>query len=337
MILLRDKNFTRAEKEMLKQAYRVTGGFRRLPGKGITSVEDAEALARLNNDFTRRYLSLSPGTVTITPEARAALDRLGLTKVDEKTLNRMLVKYHGLNGDAIERVNNIRKIRLSNNQPLLDRTMKKLKRRNDEAYNYRDKVVKELGSNHLYLSETKEESSEPIARFMRKKLGVLPYRYPNNKVGGKYIFNASKLTEEEINKLLQSQLDEKRSNAQNINNLIRSCRNSGPMLVVNPSSKQVIALHEWGHRMNRKKGLGNTKLEFDPKNPRVSRHFISSLNNIGQIAEENMASARALEVLRNQGQKEQDLGRIGLNKALETYLGTSKAEGTYYMGKYPYV
>ena len=46
MIILRQKAFTRAEREALKQLYKVTNGFRQFPG-GITSLEDAQALKKL--------------------------------------------------------------------------------------------------------------------------------------------------------------------------------------------------------------------------------------------------------------------------------------------------
>lgn len=53
MKILRQKVFTRAEREALRQIYRKTGGLRNLPN-GVTSLEDAKALKKIGYSVKQR-------------------------------------------------------------------------------------------------------------------------------------------------------------------------------------------------------------------------------------------------------------------------------------------
>ena len=90
MIILRQKIFTRAEREAIKQIWRKTNGLKRLPN-GITNVEDARALKDLSARLNKG------GSVEFTPEIRTALDNMGLTKITPELMTKLNQKYSNIN------------------------------------------------------------------------------------------------------------------------------------------------------------------------------------------------------------------------------------------------
>lgn len=89
MIILRQKAFTRAEREALRQLYLVSRGIRRLPG-GVTNLEDAKALKELAIKLNEG----NPNQNISSPSIRKALDNLGLTKLTDNELNHLNRKYN---------------------------------------------------------------------------------------------------------------------------------------------------------------------------------------------------------------------------------------------------
>jgi len=165
MIIIRQKLFTKAEREALTQIYRKTRGLRNLPN-GVTSYKDARALKDL-------AIRLNNGEIIteISPEIQTALNNLGFTKVTPKLLERITRKYN--NPELAKRFQSFREKRLHrlavegkfpNPQGGAMRSLTSLSKENPPATIQSGKPSKE---------------SKQLTRFLRKKTGTIVVPVPN--------------------------------------------------------------------------------------------------------------------------------------------------------------
>jgi hypothetical protein len=318
MIVLRQKAFNRAEKEALKQIYRKTGGLRNLPN-GVTNLEDAKALKDL-------AIQLNSGkTVNLTPDAQKALNNMGLTKVTPELLNRVVQKYN--NPELNNRFDSIRKIRIRNHikdtgeMPELQKS----------AVRVMENMKKDPRVSEEYITPTSPDSKN-IIRFLRKKTGtvVVP---SNNGSYSRLIVNPNNIPEG----LTQRQIKGIKSGK--ITRLIGLKENA----------PEEVILHEAGHNISRSTipgssdyGLNNSLKYYNPNTGNFltdtaeklvadeSASLIKGNGNykrlvadIGNVAEENLASAYSLDKLKNSPNFA--LRKKNLDNALGTYVRDLKS------------
>lgn len=298
---IKSKLFTRAEKELIKQIWRKTNGLRGLP-KGITSLEDARALKKLSKQLN------SEESVKVTPEIRKALDNLGFTKATEDTINRMKSKYSTSNGDAYHRLSRLQTHRRQDpnfrelESKRLDKKFQAELRRSESTLGEHEK---------LSLSAKQDNSAgvvDPsLARFYRKKLNgsVIKIKDPQGACSASKL-RGNKITEEGLREI--SDFPIKGKDLKGFN------RPGGEMIAISDDTPRSIVLHEMGHNKSAR--------EFkDPERKLWKGEHSNTIMNdnygIPGIIEENMASANALNVLKNQKGVEKDKKR--LDSALSSY------------------
>jgi hypothetical protein len=298
MIILRQKAFTRAEREALKQLYKVTNGFRQFPG-GVTSLEDARALKKL-------AIKLNEGKVgnqISGPEIRDALDRLGLTKLTNKELQHINNKY--------------------NNQVLINRARKIYSGRSVEF-----KFKKEPDVNPISLPTSSKNPSLPLMRFSKKKLGTSVIETkPLNPETGKAVIPGATVAEnssqEEINSGLRLLDGVVETNAKGYGKDARRLFESGKnrrLLVTNRTYPEESTLHEISHTTNTVTIPDSNN--YDPNISKVvTPHYKTIVGNVGEIAEENLANARTLYTLRR---KTEGVNKKLLDHSLNTYVQESR-------------
>lgn len=157
MIILRQKIFTRAEREAIKQLYKVTKGYRRFPGGVSKNLEDAKALKMLAIELNKGN-QMSPTIIQDNPGIRGALNRIGLTKIDDKVLSGLNRKY--------------------NNKELLERAQRSSKPITEQEFNQIrgefDLLSSKANDNRKRLDQVNNQllvpgQSRSIMRFIRKK------------------------------------------------------------------------------------------------------------------------------------------------------------------------
>jgi hypothetical protein len=290
---IKSKIFTRAEKELIKQVWRKTKGLRELSG-GVTNLEDAKALKNLSGQLS------SDGQVEITPEIRKALDNLGFTKATEGTINKMKSKYE--NKAVADRLRKIQESELEKKiKPgedifdYLERTIsdKDLKR-TKQTYRLQEQAYDE----YCYLKSGCQVDPS-LSRFYRKKLGGTVLKADNSDSAfATFKSGNENLTMGELKEIAP---EAKRITKKDLENFNKN----GHLIHIPNDTPRGTVLHEIGHVKSRKE-FGRPAVGW--KNP---------FYGIDTIAEENMASANALHVLRNQKGVEKD--KELLDKALSTY------------------
>lgn len=319
MIILRQKIFTRAEKEALRQIYRKTGGLRNLPN-GVTNLEDAKALKDL-------AIQLNSGskTVNLTPEIRRALDNMGLTKITPELLNRVAQKYN--NPELNNRFNSIRKTRIMNHikntgempefQKSAVRVMENMKK---------DPIIPEE-----YITPASPDSKN-IIRFLRKKTETIVV--PSNNGSYSRLVNPNNIPEG----LTQRQIKGIKSGK--ITRIIGLKENA----------PEEVILHEAGHNISRSTipnsndyRLNNSYKYYNPNTGdslmdtaeklvadksasliKGNGNYKNLVADIGNVAEENLASAYSLDKLKNSPNIA--LRKKNLDNALGTYVRDLKSE-----------
>ena len=154
-----------AEKEAIKQLYRVTGGFRRLPN-GITNLDDAKALKGL-------AIKLNEGSqeLVVTNAEKQALNNLGLSKWSNGLLERVHKKYN--DGRLLDRTQRIKGAVKVISPEQLERNRRKLKGINKTAtptpitgLSNSEEVIKYIEGRKrpdTYILEAHPQSSSPSA------------------------------------------------------------------------------------------------------------------------------------------------------------------------------
>ena len=285
---------------MMKQIWRRTKGLRELPG-GITSLGDARALKELSKQIDTKEVP-----VKITPEIRKALDGLGFTKVTEGTINRMRDKYSIKNGKAQSRVYRLRR---PVDPSIVANKFQRTQRREMQSGNMLKRTGEDL---HQLVQQANQDPS--LARFYRKKLkgSVITLDNPLDSYSvSRLRDNANTLPELSLKKAWDTSVYPVRAkDLKGIN------RPGGEMIAVGDKSPRAITLHEMGHNKSARDFGGYGKTPDDFYRYRAGKAIIGE-GGIHDLAEENMASAYALNVLRNQPGvgKDKEL----LNKAMSTY------------------
>ena len=312
MKILRQKVFTRAEREALRQIYRKTGGLRNLPN-GVTSLEDAKALKNLAIQLNRGTTS-----VDITPEIQTALNNMGLTKVTPKLLNRIVSKY---------------------NNPKLNERFEAIRRRRIGEYARKNNAMPELRKSAVRVLEGMGKETEPVTenyvtvpsnakniiRFLRKKTGTAVV--PSNDSYSRLVSPNSipeGLTPKQIKGIKSGKITR--------------------IVGLKENAPEEIILHEAGHNISRsvipdssayrlnnsfkyynsKTGdlLKDTaeKLEADQQYSLMkgNEKYKKLISDVGNVAEENLASAYSLDRLRNSPNIVSR--KKNLDKALGTYV-----------------
>ena len=301
---IKSKIFTRAEKELVKHIWRKTRGLRELPG-GVTNLEDAKALKNLS-----RQLS-SDGQVEITPEIRKALDNLGFTKATEGTINKMKSKSE--NKAATDRLKRIQDSKFKkviatgsveeklDYSKYLKKTLFNNRRRAAQTVGLKKQAIDKFNS-----LESGCQVDPSLSRFYRKKLNGTVLKADDPGVA----FTSSKLGSENftMGDLKEIAPEAKRVTMKDLKNY----NENGHLICISKDAPRGVVLHEMGHIKSGK--------EFGRSRARGKGKI---LEDIDTIAEENMASANALHVLRNQKGVEKD--KELLDKALSSYtLGLRK-------------
>ena len=276
----------------MKQVWRKTRGLRELPG-GVTNLEDAKALKNLS-----RQLS-SDGQVEITPEIRKALDNLGFTKATEETINKMKSKSENTAAtDRLKRIQNskLEKVIATGGMPnYLKKTLFNNRRRTAQTVGLKKQAVDKFNS-----LESGCQVDPSLSRFYRKKLNGTVLKADDPGVA----FTSSKLGSENftMGDLKEITPEAKRVTMKDLKNY----NENGHLICISKDAPRGVVLHEMGHIKSGK--------EFGRSRARGKGKI---LEGIDTIAEENMASANALHVLRNQKGVEKD--KELLDKALSTY------------------
>ena len=295
---IKSKIFTRAEKELIKQVWRKTKGLRELSG-GVTNLEDAKALKNLSGQLS------SDGQVEITPEIRKALDNLGFTKATEGTINKMKSKSENKAAtDRLKRIQNskLEKVIATGGMPnYLKKTLFNNRRRTAQTVGLKKQAVDKFNS-----LESGCQVDPSLSRFYRKKLNGTVLKADDPGVA----FTSSKLGSENftMGDLKEITPEAKRVTMKDLKNY----NENGHLICISKDAPRGVVLHEMGHIKSGK--------EFGRSRARGKGKI---LEGIDTIAEENMASANALHVLRNQKGVEKD--KELLDKALSSYtLGLRK-------------
>lgn len=311
MIILRQKAFTRADNRIIKQLYRVTKGFKSMPN-GVTNLEDAKAL----EDLSKWLSTKNSGTKNIIserPDIKKALDNLGLTTLTEgNQLERVKNKFY--NDEVAKRANRIYR----RGYPVSDQQMDKLNNRygvlaNDFKQNRHDslKTFKNLVYDENGNFERRQ--SLPLMRFARKKLGlsvVQPHGEDLKKLDA-YTNRGNYLS---VNELLS---------AADMNNPAEKAQvmrflngNTNGYLVTHGNYPKAITLHELSHDAINREGVHGKDLAS--RNTAVNPVHKSIINSVGEVINENQASARALNIMKNDPSLEKS--KEHLDKALNSYV-----------------
>ena len=290
---IKSKIFTRAEKELVKQVWRKTRGLRELPG-GVTNLEDAKALKNLSGQL------MSGGPVEVTPEIRKALDNLGFTKATEGTINRMKSKYENKAAtDRLRRIQEPELEKMTDTDEIFEYLMKKISDKDIKRTKQTNRLREQACDEYRSLKSGCQVDPS-LSRFYRKKLNgtVLKADNPKSAFAG-FKSGSENFTMEELKEFAP---EAKRVTMKDLENFNKN----GHLIHISNDAPRGTVLHEIGHIKSRK--------EFGK--PAVGWKG-DSFNGIDTIAEENMASANALHVLRNQRGVEKD--KKLLDKALSTY------------------
>ena len=320
MIILRQKAFTRAEKEAIKQIWRKTNGLRQLPN-GITNVEDAKALKDLSNKLNK-----GGKKIVITPEIQTALNNMGLTKVTPELLNRVNQKYR--NPELMKRFVRIKSAKNQGQPDFSKYTERDIQTGRHISESTAEDLQKVLNrSKRHFRSKTPE--SNGVIRFYRKKKGsVLDVQNPAaafsvNKIreGG-----TTGLDSQVVNQY--AKLSKDRNNIKELNRYIEN-PNGELIGVSKKKSPLAIVMHEVGHNKS------SREIKTIPiKNPQKinnTYNYGGILQGLGTVAEENMASANAIHLLRNQPNLKKN--KAILDNAINSYIISNKA-GTILPSKY---
>jgi hypothetical protein len=305
------KNFTRGEKEAIKQIWKRTNGLRSLPN-GITNIEDAKALKDLSN-----RLNKGGKKIVVTPEIQRALDNLGLTKVTPEFLNRVNKKYR--NPELKERF--LR--RYNGGQLDFEKyTPMDVKTGRHVAEAHGNDLRKALSKSKRYLKGDDSDLSKGIIRFYRKKKGsVIDLQKPESS------FSINKIrqgkVEEGINyQQLLNQSAKFSKDRNNTRELKRYLDNPNGELIAIPKKRSSAALvtHEMGHNKSSRE-IPTTPIKNRLK---IDDAYGNALEGLGTVAEENMASANALQMLKNQSNLKKH--KSALDSALNSYMIGSKSK-----------
>lgn len=317
MIILRDKNFTRAEKEAIRQIYRKTGGLRYLPN-GVTNLKDAKALKDL-------AIQLNSGskTVNLTPDAQKALNNMGFTKVTPELLNRVVQKYN--NPELNKRFRSIRRMRVMNHI----KNTGEMPELQKSAVQVMENMKKDPIVSEGYITPTSPDSKN-IIRFLRKKTGTVVV--PSNHGSYSRLVNPNNIPEG----LTQRQVKGIKSGK--ITRLIGLKENA----------PEEVILHEAGHNISRSTipgsynyGLNNSYKYYNPNTGnslmdtteqyvankvspiKGNEEYKNLVADIGNVAEENLASAYSLDKLKNSPNF--TVRKKNLDDALGTYVRDLKS------------
>lgn len=304
MIILRQKAFTRAEREALKQLYKVTSGFRRLPN-GITSLEDAKASKGLAIKLNEGNQSL-----VVTDAERQALNNLGLSKWSNGLLEKVHRKY--------------------NNGKLLDRTQKikgNVKVISPEQLERNKRKLEGLNKPTLTTQVTGLPNSEEAIRYIEGR------KRPDT-----YVLEAHPLspspasaweTSTDIRKRIKTleNLETNTGIAVTRNNVDKARKfkegERNGLIVTKKDFPEVATVHELSHNLNAKY-IPNYD-NYDSASIRlVNPKYGSIMRNVGEIAEENLASSRTLRILRKRGNP--DKNKQYLDNSINSYLNTAKKD-----------
>jgi len=297
MIILRQKAFTRTEREALKQLYKVTGGFRRFPG-GVTNLEDARALKELAIKINEGKV----GNQISGPGIRTALNGLGLTKLTDKELQHINDKY--------------------NNQGLIRRAGKIYPGRT-----IKPKFGNEPSIEPASLLMSTKNPSLPLMRFSRKKLGASVIETkPIDSKTGKTVTPRATVAEnnspEEINSGLGLLNDIEMTGAKRYGKDAKKLFEKGKnnrLLVTNRAFPEESTLHEISHTTNTVT-IPNSN-NYDPNISKViNPYYKVVVSKVGEVAEENLASARTLHTLK----KKTGINKKLLDDSLNTYVVDSR-------------
>lgn len=284
MIILRQKAFTRAEREALKQLYLVSRGIRRFPG-GVTNLEDAKALKELAIKLNEG----NPNQNIASPSIRKALDNLGLTRLTDKELNHLNQKYN--NPATYNRLIRINP-NLSGNKKLEDILKKTVSE--DKANN----IVEQEAAHKALLQEKEPVTNQNIIRFIRKHPGnsvvevksePLSIYLPNKKEVSPALSDIMK--DKSVKLVNPSGINGKQMK------LLRKHKLKKGLILTNKKYPPFYTLHEKAHNINTKTIPNSDNYMNSKAIVPVYRKVVSS---VGEVAEENLASSRALNIMKNQ-------------------------------------
>ena len=310
MIILRQKTFTRAEREAINQLYKVTKGYRRFPGGVSKNVEDAKSLKKLAIELNKGN-QMSPTIIQDNPGIRKALDRVGLTKIDDKVLSGLNRKY--------------------NNKELLDRAQRTSKPITEQEFNQIkgdfDLLLSKVKDNRKRLDQVNNQlivpsQSRSIMRFLRKKTdnAVFESAKPGTNPSA-VLFDGSATSAKKAKNIFKRKsipgMRMEKTNPQLRE--IKLKKKKGAILVSSDRPTSTV-LHEYYHNVN---GKTIPNYENYENSPIISPVYKSVMRGVGEAAEENLASSRVLRTMRN---NITPLERESMNRALNSYVGNGRLD-----------
>ena len=316
-LYLGQKIFTRADNKIIKQLYRVTNGFKSMPN-GVTSLEDAKALKDLSHWLSIKNHN-TKNIILERPDIKKALDNLGLTTLTEgNQLERIKHKFY--NDEVAKRADQIYR----NGYQVSDQQMDKLNNRYGVLAHAFDNNKKDCIKSFKNLVYDKEgnfvkRDSLPLMRFARKKLGlsvIQPHgdnlkkldAFTNRSNGGGNFGIISDAID-------ATNFDVPAEKAQ-LMRLLRGKTNG--YVVTHRNYPKAITLHELSHDAINREPVRVKELAF--RNSAINPVHHDIIKRIGEITDENLASAKALNVIKNDPSLEKS--KKLLDNSLNTYFPT---------------
>jgi hypothetical protein len=346
MIILRQKQYTRAEKEAMFQLMRLTKGFKSLP-KELNSVENAKRFKKFSNRLVK--FANDPETHKLSAEElkemKGFLSDIGATKFADN-FEPIINKYYGNNNIEAWKRLSLKEDSLPT-EALVSRYNRLVRRHRGNLDTYKE--ANEFNNN---LKSTKGKSnkeifSSPEGKLMKKIIkgetgGVgQPSIYFNNvKDRNKlvnFVNNAAKknnLTKDEIKELLRKE----RVTLRGHENFATPAGNNNYGSVYISDANPSTLSHELGHTKSIADSIaaGTSHGESISSSKKLSAPLRKTsanrlgamylrLNSLSTIAEENMANAYGRDIIRKYGGKNvdkylADYEKMVDNKNMKSYL-----------------
>lgn len=351
MIILRQKEFTRAEKEAMFQLMRLTKGFKSLP-KELNSVENAKRFKKFSNRLAE--FANEPETRKLTTEElkemKGFLSDVGATKLADN-FEPIINKYYGLDNVEAWRRLKLREEKLPakaienrfNRHKSRDKDIKKIKEEVEGFYNNL-KSVKGKSSKEIF--------SSPDGKLMKNIIkgetgGVdQPKIFIDNVKGRSKMANLMTDEETVFDRLLGINKEaRKRERMKKLASADSSffTDDNGHKVFINQADPHVLA-HELGHSKSYKLIGDNGPLDVEAeiankfwkiiKKRYNSNGVVSSsgnvkaaerwrrihdnaASNLPQIAEENMANVYGRDIIRKYGGKNVDKHLADFDRVIE--------------------
>lgn len=359
MIILRQKEFTRAEKEAMFQLMRLTKGFKSLP-KELNSVENAKRFKKFSNRLA--HFARDPKTHKLSAEElkemKGFLSDIGATKLADN-FEPIVNKYYGLdNVEAWKRLK-LREERLP--AKAIENRFNKFKSRGKDLI----KAAEEVESYDSLLKSTKGKSSKeifssPDGKLMKKiikgETGEVnqPSLYFDNVKGRSKMANSITNEETVFDRLLGINKEaRKRRKMKELASADSSffTEDNGHKVFINQADPHTLS-HELGHSKSYKL-IGNNGLQQDQDYARATAKHIGIVGgywgnatpvskrwrgiydhaafDLPKIAEENMANAYGRDIIRKYGGKNvnkhlADYDKMVDNLNMKSYLNEIKAD-----------